>query len=69
MPWAASLISGDRSGAYRYLPRSVVSFLDAGQVGERLAGAGFIDFEATPLTMGVACVYRAWKPALDERRT
>ncbi len=41
MPAAASLISGDRSGAYRYLPRSVVSFLDVEQMCTRLLGAGF----------------------------
>jgi demethylmenaquinone methyltransferase/2-methoxy-6-polyprenyl-1,4-benzoquinol methylase len=61
MPWAASWISGDQSGAYRYLPRSVVSFLDAKQMGDRLKQAGFAAISATPLTFGVATVYRAWK--------
>jgi demethylmenaquinone methyltransferase/2-methoxy-6-polyprenyl-1,4-benzoquinol methylase len=59
MPIAASWISGDRSGAYRYLPRSVVSFLDAGQMGVRLADAGFSRVSATPLTMGIVTVYVA----------
>ena len=61
MPRAASWISGDQSGAYRYLPRSVVSFLSADQMGERVKKAGFATFSATPLTFGVANVYRAWK--------
>lgn len=59
MPTAASWISGDRSGAYRYLPRSVVSFLDAGQMGARLADAGFSRVNVTPLTMGIVTAYVA----------
>lgn len=61
MPWAASRISGDLSGAYRYLPRSVVSFLTMEQMCERLQEAGFEATSATPLTFGVVNVYRAWK--------
>ncbi len=56
MPTAAALLSGDRSGAYRYLPRSVVSFLDAEQMGTRLRRAGFAHVVATPLTLGVVTV-------------
>lgn len=60
MPALASWISGDRSGAYRYLPRSVVSFLSADQMCERLSNAGFENMSAKPLTFGVATVYRGW---------
>jgi demethylmenaquinone methyltransferase/2-methoxy-6-polyprenyl-1,4-benzoquinol methylase len=56
MPLAATLLSGDRSGAYRYLPRSVVSFLDAKQMRERLRHAGFARVVSEPLTMGVVTV-------------
>lgn len=56
MPMAATLLSGDRSGAYRYLPRSVVCFLDAGQMGTRLRRAGFAHVVATPLTLGAVTV-------------
>ena len=59
MPFAATLISHDKSGAYRYLPRSVVSFLDAGQMCTRLHSAGFGRVTATPLTMGIVTVYVA----------
>jgi len=59
MPWAASLISGDRSNAYRYLPRSVVSFLDGPQMCARLRQAGFAGATATPLTLGIVNVYVA----------
>ncbi len=57
MPMAASVISRDRSGAYRYLPRSVVSFLDGSQMAERLEDVGFVDVCATHLTLGVVTVY------------
>ncbi len=59
MPLAATLISGDRSGAYRYLPRSVVSFLGAEQICTRLQRAGFACTTATPLTMGIVTVFVA----------
>lgn len=59
MPLAASILSGDREGAYRYLPRSVVSFPSAEQVCRRLEGVGFAEVSATPLTLGVVTVYVA----------
>ena len=59
MPFVASLISRDREGAYRYLPRSVVSFPKAEQVCERLRDVGFADVSAAPLTMGIVTVYVA----------
>jgi len=59
MPLAASWLSGDRSGAYRYLPRSVLSFYSAEQMCARLGQAGFTDATATPLTFGVVTVYVA----------
>lgn len=59
MPLAASLISGDRSGAYRYLPRSVVSFVGAEQMCARLRQAGFARMTASPMTMGTVTIYIA----------
>lgn len=61
MPVVASLISGDRSGAYRYLPKSVVSFADAEEMCNRLRGVGFVRPRATRLTMGLVTVYLAWR--------
>jgi len=61
MPLAAALVARDRSGAYRYLPRSVVSFLDAEQLCARLTAAGFQDVIAAPLTFGVVTIYRGTK--------
>lgn len=59
MPPAASWISGDKSGAYRYLPRSVVSFPSAEQMCSALQEAGFDHTTATPMTLGVVTVYIA----------
>ncbi|MEK7757575.1 MAG: class I SAM-dependent methyltransferase, partial [Planctomycetota bacterium] len=59
MPIAASWVSGDTSGAYRYFPRSVVTFLDADQMCARLRAASFVQATATPLTWGVVTVYVA----------
>jgi demethylmenaquinone methyltransferase/2-methoxy-6-polyprenyl-1,4-benzoquinol methylase len=56
MPVAATWVSGDTSGAYRYFPRSVVSFLDAAQLCDHLRAAGFLRTTAIPLTMGVVTV-------------
>jgi len=59
MPLAATWLSGDRGGAYRYLPRSVVSFLTTGQMVESLRRTGFARAQAAALTLGVVTVYRA----------
>jgi len=59
MPIAATWVSGDSSGAYRYFPRSVVTFLDADQMCARLLAAGFVQATATPLTWSVVTVYVA----------
>ena len=59
MPPAASWISGDKTGAYRYLPRSVVSFPSAEQMCTALQQAGFDRAQATPMTLGIVTVYVA----------
>jgi demethylmenaquinone methyltransferase/2-methoxy-6-polyprenyl-1,4-benzoquinol methylase len=61
MPLGAALVSGDRTGAYRYLPRSVVSFLDAEQMTARLRAAGFSQVCSRPLTFGAVTAYLATK--------
>jgi demethylmenaquinone methyltransferase/2-methoxy-6-polyprenyl-1,4-benzoquinol methylase len=59
MPTVASWISRDRSGAYHYLPQSIVSFLDAERMREALRGAGFAEVSASPMTFGVVTLYVA----------
>lgn len=58
MPLTATWISGDRSGAYKYLPHSVETFVTPPQMTSLMAAAGFTDVIATPLTFGAVVVYR-----------
>ncbi len=53
MPVTATLLAGDRSGAYRYLPRSVSTFADRETLAGMMAEAGFTDVSQQPLTFGV----------------
>jgi demethylmenaquinone methyltransferase/2-methoxy-6-polyprenyl-1,4-benzoquinol methylase len=57
MPWAATWVSGDRTGAYRYLPRSVVSFVSAAEMGACLERAGFRQVTTTPMSLGIVTIY------------
>jgi demethylmenaquinone methyltransferase / 2-methoxy-6-polyprenyl-1,4-benzoquinol methylase len=59
MPRTATLISGDRSGAYKYLPKSVASFLSREQLSAAITAAGFRDLTVRPLTFGICSCYRA----------
>jgi len=61
MPLTATLIAGDRSGAYRYLPKSVETFLNRDQLSETLRGAGFTDVSQTELMFGVCVCHRGVK--------
>ncbi|MEM6551359.1 MAG: bifunctional demethylmenaquinone methyltransferase/2-methoxy-6-polyprenyl-1,4-benzoquinol methylase UbiE [Planctomycetota bacterium] len=62
MPWTATLLAGDRSGAYRYLPKSVSTFQTADQLTASLEQAGFVEPTQKPLTFGVATLHRAVRP-------
>jgi demethylmenaquinone methyltransferase/2-methoxy-6-polyprenyl-1,4-benzoquinol methylase len=63
MPRTASWIARDRSGAYRYLPRSVGTFWDRQQLQNAMAGTGLGEVVCRPMTFGVACVYRGVRGA------
>lgn len=63
MPVTATLISGDRSGAYRYLPKSVETFASEAQFVRSMADAGFEAATVHRLTFGVCNCYRAVVPA------
>jgi demethylmenaquinone methyltransferase / 2-methoxy-6-polyprenyl-1,4-benzoquinol methylase len=58
MPITASLIARDKSGAYKYLPKSVNTFIDRAGMVEMMRTAGFTDPTIKPLTFGVAVCYR-----------
>jgi demethylmenaquinone methyltransferase/2-methoxy-6-polyprenyl-1,4-benzoquinol methylase len=61
LPRTAGWISRDRVGAYRYLPESVISFLEDAEIVERLRGAGFRDVRVRRMTLGVVSIFVATK--------
>ncbi|MEM7755814.1 MAG: bifunctional demethylmenaquinone methyltransferase/2-methoxy-6-polyprenyl-1,4-benzoquinol methylase UbiE [Planctomycetota bacterium] len=63
MPLTATLISGDRSGAYRYLPKSVETFLTRDTLVGLIEEAGLATVTVRSLTFGVCACYRGVKPA------
>lgn len=58
MPWTATWISRDTSGAYRYLPRSIDTFLDREQLAQLMRDAGFTAITQRSLTFGVCACHR-----------
>lgn len=61
MPWVATLISRDRSGAYRYLPRSVLCFLGDEAICYALKKAGFSEVTVNRRSCGIVTLYVATK--------
>ncbi|MBX3323836.1 MAG: bifunctional demethylmenaquinone methyltransferase/2-methoxy-6-polyprenyl-1,4-benzoquinol methylase UbiE [Phycisphaeraceae bacterium] len=59
MPRTATLISRDRSGAYRYLPRSVESFMSRTDLESAMNRHGFSQISSRPLSLGICTLYRA----------
>jgi len=62
MPMTATLIARDRSGAYKYLPRSIETFLDTEQMRAAIEAAGFTSVRARPMTFGVCTAHLAQHP-------
>lgn len=58
LPRTATLVSGDRTGAYKYLPESVNTFIGRQQMVDMLTEAGFAKVEQFPMTFGVCVCYR-----------
>jgi demethylmenaquinone methyltransferase / 2-methoxy-6-polyprenyl-1,4-benzoquinol methylase len=58
LPRTATWISGDRTGAYKYLPESVNTFIDRDRMMSMMGDAGFEPVEQWPLTLGVCVCYR-----------
>lgn len=57
MPRTAGWVARDRSGAYRYLPQSVNTFLDRPGMVRLIEDAGFSSITVKPLTFGIAVCY------------
>ena len=58
LPRTATLISGDKTGAYKYLPESVNTFIGREQMVGMMRDAGFDHVEQFPMTFGVCVCYR-----------
>ncbi len=63
LPRTAAAVARDTSGAYRYLPQSVATFLDREGVERLLAEQGFESVEAKSLTFGIAWCFVGAKTA------
>jgi demethylmenaquinone methyltransferase/2-methoxy-6-polyprenyl-1,4-benzoquinol methylase len=61
LPRTATLISGDKTGAYKYLPESVNTFIGREQMTQMMRDAGFGQVEQFPMTFGVCVCYRGLK--------
>ena len=63
LPRTATLISGDKTGAYQYLPESVNTFISPEQLTQRMKNTGFTDVKAKSLTAGICFCYRGIRHA------
>jgi demethylmenaquinone methyltransferase/2-methoxy-6-polyprenyl-1,4-benzoquinol methylase len=59
MPMTATILSGDRSRAYHYLPRSVATFADPKHLASMVASQGFDVQQQVPMTMGICTITQA----------
>ena len=62
LPRSATIISGDKTGAYRYLPESVNTFIGRQEMMQMMGAAGFQQVEQHAMTFGVCVCYRGVKP-------
>lgn len=62
MPRTATFISRDTSGAYKYLPRSIETFLSREAMQEALIDVGFERVHLQSMTLGVCIVCRGDAP-------
>jgi demethylmenaquinone methyltransferase/2-methoxy-6-polyprenyl-1,4-benzoquinol methylase len=61
LPRTATWISRDKTGAYKYLPRSVSTFFKPDQMAIMLRSASFSNVSAHPMTFGICYCYRGVK--------
>ena len=65
LPRVGQMLARNKESAYDYLPRSVSEFPSGKALGALMERAGLTDVRITPLTLGVASLYRARKPASE----
>jgi len=58
LPRTATWISRDKTGAYKYLPESVNTFIGRDEMQAMMASAGFTQITQKSLTFGVCICYR-----------
>ncbi|HRK30418.1 MAG TPA: bifunctional demethylmenaquinone methyltransferase/2-methoxy-6-polyprenyl-1,4-benzoquinol methylase UbiE [Tepidisphaeraceae bacterium] len=58
MPITATMVSGDKSGAYKYLPKSIGTFWSREKMVQMLTEAGFVEITQRAMTFGVCICYR-----------
>jgi len=61
LPRTATLISRDKTGAYKYLPESVNTFIGREEMMAMMREAGFVNVEQFPMTFGICVCYRGVK--------
>jgi demethylmenaquinone methyltransferase/2-methoxy-6-polyprenyl-1,4-benzoquinol methylase len=61
LPRTATWISRDKTGAYKYLPESVNTFITRDRMQDMMQSAGFAQVEQHPMTFGVCVCYRGVK--------
>lgn len=64
MPVTATLLAGDRSGAYRYLPRSIATFAGRDELATMIERAGFGPVSRHPMTFGICVAYLSGIPGV-----
>ncbi len=57
LPLIGSLISGDKTGTYRYLPASIRAFSDQETLAQIMINAGFADVAYRNLTGGIVAIH------------
>jgi demethylmenaquinone methyltransferase/2-methoxy-6-polyprenyl-1,4-benzoquinol methylase len=62
LPRTATWVSRDKTGAYKYLPESVNTFITRERMQEMMRAGGFADVTQHPMTFGVCVGYRGVKP-------
>ncbi len=62
LPRTATWISRDKTGAYKYLPQSVNTFISRDSMQQMMRDAGFSDVQVFPFTFGICICYRGRKP-------
>ncbi len=63
LPRLGRWVSGDRDGAYEYLPASVMAFPEREAFLDLMRAAGLVNPRARYLSCGIAAVYRAERPS------